>query len=216
MAARHRTLLTSAAAVLAFAAGTAALEATAFGPLSHHMSVHILVMNFIMPLVALAVAQGGLPSRLDGGAALAAATVAQLAALWGTHAPAVLASAMQSPALALAVQALLAGTALWFWLAVLAQRGAARWRAILALLVTGKLFCLVAVLLIFAPRELYPAMAPHAGHAAGASTISDQHLAGLLMVTACPVTYVLAAVVITAQWLREIARQDAAPAERGA
>jgi putative membrane protein len=203
-----------APAALAFAAGTMMLDAAALAPLSHHMSTHILLMNLVAPLVALAMTQDGLPTaRLASGPVLAAATVAQLAVLWATHSPAVLASAMKGPAVALAVQAMLAGSALWFWLAVLAQRGVSRWRALLALLVTGKLFCLLAVLLIFAPREIYPAMAHGAGHAA-APAMSDQHLAGLLMMTACPLTYVLAAVVITARWLKEIARQDAAPAER--
>jgi putative membrane protein len=57
---------------------------------------------------------------------------------------------------------------------------------VLALLLTGKLTCLLAVLLVFAPRALYP-------HAA----LADQQFAGLLMLAACPLSYLGAALVIT-------------------
>jgi len=64
------------------------------------------------------------------------------------------------------------------------------------------------VLLIFAPRLLYPGLA-HSGHVVG-SPLTDQHLGGLLMVVVCPLTYVLAGVVISTLGLKQIAsEQDA-------
>jgi putative membrane protein len=111
------------------------------------------------------------------------------------------------------MQLSLFASALWFWLAVIADRGAFRWRALFALLMTGKLFCLLGVLLVFAPRLLYGDQATgHSWHTpVTPHAFADQHLAGLLMLVVCPLTYVLAAVVIAAQGLRDLARVDSAP-----
>jgi putative membrane protein len=63
------------------------------------------------------------------------------------------------------------------------------------------------VLLIFAPRLLYKLpMQAHAGHAAWPLTgMEDQQLAGLIMVSACPLSYVLAGVIAAAQMLHGLA-----------
>jgi putative membrane protein len=124
------------------------------------------------------------------------ATVLQLAALWALHAPPILTVAMQRPAMHLVFQTALLGCAVWFWLAIFAARGQEGWRSILALLVTAKLFCLLGVILVFAPRALYASM-----HASADHTLADQQLAGLLMLTACPLTYLVAGVAIAARWL---------------
>jgi putative membrane protein len=50
------------------------------------------------------------------------------------------------------------------------------------------------VLLTFAPRALY-ASHTHLG------TLDDQQLAGLIMLIACPATYLLAAVILAGRWL---------------
>jgi putative membrane protein len=95
--------------------------------------------------------------------------------------------------------------ALWFWLAVLSDRSTMRWRALFALLITGKLFCLLGALLVFAPRLLYGGIAAHGPLAGDDGALADQHLAGLMMLAVCPLTYVLAGVVIAAQWLSDLA-----------
>jgi cytochrome c oxidase assembly factor CtaG len=46
-------------------------------------------------------------------------------------------------------------SALWFWWTLLRLPLGARWQAIPILLLTGKFACLLATLLIFAPRVLY-------------------------------------------------------------
>jgi putative membrane protein len=109
--------------------------------------------------------------------------------------------------------------ALCFWKAVLALSGSASWKSILALLVTGKLACLLGVLLIFAPRLLYLALA--GGHVHGGvhdlvvtSSLADQQLAGLLMIAACPLSYLLAGVVIATRMIRDLGRLDYAIASR--
>jgi putative membrane protein len=114
------------------------------------------------------------------------------------------------------MQLSLCAAAAIFWLAVLSQRSAALWRAMLALLLTSKLYCLLGVLLLFAPVSLYSEVDLSHGHATHA--LEDQQMAGLLMLLACPPTYVLVGVFIAAKWVREIARPDHvgwAPEEKG-
>jgi putative membrane protein len=169
-----------------------------FGPMAQHMAMHILAMNLAAPLIAMFL----LRTRplAPTGRALALATVLQLALLWAWHAPGVLASALHDPVLHVAMQLSLFAAALWFWLAVLAQKGAARWLAMAALLITGKLFCLLGVLLVFTPRVLY---------SPGVVALPDQQLAGLLMIAACPATYVAVGVVIAWRWLAELGPAEA-------
>lgn len=173
----------------------------AIGLLSGQMVAHILLMNLAAPLLALA----WLGARPPPAAARALwpATVTQLALLWLFHVPAVagLAGAWLPH---LAMQLLLLASALWFWLAALAP-GARRWQALLALLLSGKLFCLLGVLLVFAPRLLYPE-----GALCGASSLADQQLAGLLMLVACPASYLVAAVVVAVRWLGVLEGGDGA------
>ena len=65
----------------------------------------------------------------------------------------------------------------------------------MALMVSAKLFCLLGILMILAPRALY------AGHHGAAIDLADQHLAGLLMITACPLTYLALATFLAARWI---------------
>ena len=168
----------------------------AFGHLAAQMLVHILLMNAVAPLLALA-----FRDVVRGRASLLVpATVVQVAVLWAWHAPPVLEAAMQSGVLHVMMQASLLLAAFWFWSAVFAGREA-HWRAILALLVTGKLVCLLGVLLVFAPRALYGGPA---GHGLAGTLLADQQLAGLLMLVACPATYVAAGIVVAARWLGRI------------
>jgi putative membrane protein len=190
--------------------GAVALAAAApLGALAHHMATHLLLMNAVAPLVALAVranARTTVP-RPFSTRAVVAASVIQFALLWGWHAPPALALAMRMPAVHAAMQVSCLAVALWFWLAILADRSAMRWRALFALLITGKLFCLLGALLVFAPRLLYGDSVAHGLKVADPdAALADQHLAGLLMLAVCPLTYVLAGVVIAAQWLSDVAR----------
>jgi putative membrane protein len=87
--------------------------------------------------------------------------------------------------------ATLLGASAWFWLVILGARGGARWSAVLALLLTSKLFCFLGVLYVLAPRILYPDLPSTDGSHGLPTGLSDQQLAGLLMLIACPVCYVL-------------------------
>ena len=185
--------LTSAGAVLAVGAIIALSDD--LGPQARHMGLHILSMNVVAPVLA-----GVMITHRQGPGArpswLWIATLVQIAVLWVSHAPTVQAAAMTIPGLRLATHGLLMAAALSFWMALLSLPNARRWHAIPALLLTGKLVCLLAALLIFAPRALYGSDQTHglAVHA-----LDDQHLAGLLMIAACPLSYLVAAVVVTVQ-----------------
>lgn len=195
-------------------AGAFALSIWPLGPLAGHMSAHILLMNALAPAVAIAGLewQRTAPVYRTATASLPLAGAVQIAVLWIAHAPPVMTVTMSNAAAHIIVQVVLLAAALWFWFAVLGQTGAARWRAIVALLITGKLFCLLAALLVFAPRALYPVELAHAHHVAAAvDPLADQYLAGLLMLVVCPLTYVLAGVLIAERWLRELRDQDALP-----
>jgi putative membrane protein len=174
-------------------------DADAAGPLAVHMAGHIILMNMLAPLAAiimLALFPRALRRSLSSGGMLASATVVQIVALWAAHAPIFLAgSGIAWHALSLTV---LFSIALLFWLTVFLQTSQHFWSALFALLVTGKLFCLLGVLLVFAPRSLYLLQSGHEAHF-GPITIEDQQLAGLLMLLACPLSYLLAGVVIASR-----------------
>ncbi|OCK55115.1 hypothetical protein LMTR3_09015 [Bradyrhizobium sp. LMTR 3] len=165
------------------------------------MMLHIASMNIIAPLVAALI----VTRRHTGGTRpcwLWTATFLQIVLLWTWHSPAVHHLLLRSPAAGLTFHAALLLAALFFWLSLLTTSAASRWQTIPALLLSGKLTCLLAALLIFAPRTLYG----FTGHLADAPkhfslhhALEDQHLAGLLMITACPLSYLVAAVIITVQ-----------------
>lgn len=169
-----------------------------FGPLSLGMGGHILLMNLVAPIIAVWAARSSLPLRRPF-AGLAVPATVQLLLLWGWHAPPSLAAAMDSSGLHWAMQISLLSAALWFWIAVVRATAGGQWRAIAALLMTSKLFCLLGVLLTFASYPLYPALTHHG--ATALDPLADQQLAGLMMLVACPLSYLVAAVVVASNWL---------------
>jgi putative membrane protein len=189
----------SAAALLAGC--VSALLAFDLGPLSRPMLFHIVAMNIAAPISAIAVARlfvceanVDLVRRL-----LWPATVTQVLLLWAWHAP-ISGAVSHHTVQHLVMLASLFVVATAFWLAVVASFGRSAWQAILALLATGKLVCLLGTLLVFAPRVLYSV---HAGlDSSHHSTIADQQLAGLLMIAACPLSYVLAGIVQSVQMIQ--------------
>lgn len=181
------------------------LPAFEMGQLSTQMACHVGLMNVAAPLMASAWRHriAGIEKAAGNSAGLWSATALQLVFLWGWHVPAVHHFAITSTPGLIAMHAALFLAALFFWRMVLAPRGSARWKSIVALLVTGKLACLLGVLLIFAPRLLYPAAAGHE------HTLADQQFAGLIMIAACPLSYLLAGIVVAARLIKDVARLSA-------
>jgi putative membrane protein len=195
--------LTSASAV--FLVGLIVVSSAELGPQARHMGLHILSMNVAAPLAA-ALMVTHWRVREPRPSWLWVATIGQVAAVWILHAPPVHTAAMMSPAIALAAHGALLMAALVFWILLLSLPDGRRWHALPALLLTGKLVCLLAALLVFSPRALYPA-----GHRHGATIqlTDDQQLAGLLMIAACPLSYLVAAIVIAAQLINREPAADA-------
>jgi putative membrane protein len=178
-----------------------------FGVQSQHMATHILSMNILAPLLgATVLARWKIPER--GGSQLWFTTAVQLALLWAWHTPALQSVSLHLPGVMVVFHAALLLAATAFWVSVFALSGPARWQAIPALLLTGKLVCLLAALLVFSPRAIY-ASAAHA-----ANDLDDQHLAGLLMIAACPLCYLVAAVVMTVHLIGSQQPQQARPSTR--
>ena len=160
-------------------------------PLATQMAIHILAMNCLAPVLILALRRSSAwTHRRFGGLALV--TTVQLVAIWSAHAPALLDTVHGHLTWMLLLHLALFLVALWFWHEVIATAGDRRWRSVVALLITAKLFCLLGALMVFA----------------GAT--EDTQMAGLLMLFACPVTYLLAAGVIARRWLLDV---EARPAQ---
>ncbi|MGE7468203.1 cytochrome c oxidase assembly protein [Bosea sp. NPDC003192] len=162
------------------------------------MLQHLALMNVVAPLVALSLSGRGPFAP----ASLLLAGFVQLVALWVWHAPTVQHLAASSSAAQAALMSVLAGAAIWFWCALIA---ASQWRGLIALLLTGKLACLLGALLIFAPRDLYNLDGlVLALCTTGPSSLADQQLAGLLMITACPLSYLVTSVALAARMLARL------------
>lgn len=177
------------------------------GPLSQHMLNHIALLGVAAPLSAWTLRNLFPPVT---GRVLATATIVQVVLIWVWHLPPVFDAAVHGSALLhAATVASLYGAGLMFWCAILSLADRRLWQAILALLVTGKLFCLFAAVLVFSPRVLYDVHLAHAAHAAHSpfSALDDQQLAGLIMIAVCPLTYVAAGVAIAVRWLWALERR---------
>lgn len=170
-----------------------------------HMLLHVLMMSAVAPLgIAalrmtahrMAAHRMAAPRWLRGRAwhmrpsQLWLATGLQLAVFLYWHSPAAMTHAMHAWSGALLLQVSLLVAAALFWWCIAGLHRDKAWHAIAALLVTGKTFCLVAVILTFAPRPLYHMM-----------SVGDQQLAGLIMITLCPLTYVASALWLCRRWL---------------
>ena len=221
-AGRWTPVACAAAAVVAV--GAIAISVLDMGPLSAHMAAHIAAMNVAAPLLAIVTVaiDAARRPRSDGGARggvdrLWLAAAAQLTLLWAWHVPSLQSWAMSSSLRLICMHGSLLVAAFYFWVTILDLSAQRRWQAIFALLVTGKLACLLASLLTFSPRLLYQPSAEHVGHAAHAGltyALEDQHLAGLLMILACPLSYLLAGVGVATQILRDVRHRPGMSADR--
>jgi len=177
------------------------LPSNALGRFSAHMAAHIAAMNVLAPLCAITVLS--VTRRRIGSEPFWAAVALQITMLWAWHLPAAQHFSGHGLTGPLLMHGSLFLAALAFWTSLLRLQGQQRWHGVLGLLVTGKFSCLLAALLVFAPRPLYPS-SHYLSHA-----LDDQQLAGLLMITACPLSYVVAGIVMTVQLINDFpARTD--------
>jgi putative membrane protein len=176
------------------------------GPLAQHMTIHVLAMSVAAPLLVL----WRQPSEKAVPPMMGLALSVQILLLYGWHIPTVTAFAAQSWFLSLLMHISLFLSALYFWRCVVDASSDRPWVALGGLLLAAKLFCLMGVLLTFAPRPLYLEMfwlCLPTGSAL--SPLADQQSAGLLMLIACPLIYIAAATYVVARWLAEVDRRAA-------
>lgn len=175
-------------------------SAAVFGPRSAHMASHILTMNVVAPL-----AGGGWGRRrlakgvCASNRALVAGFTLQIVVFYAWHLPGVVGTGQSHPYFHAAMHLALFASGFLFWAAILSLEDAALWRGVIALTLTGKLACLLGALLLLAPRLI--------GGDAGAGSVEaldDQRMAGLLMLAACPLCYLVIAVHMAAKWLSDV------------
>lgn len=168
------------------------------GHVTHHMALHIATMNVVAPVVAwlLREVRFARLDRLSAGLGVAAAL--QLGLLWLLHVPAAFALMGSSTLFSAPMHAVLLAISFVFWRQVFAVAAASPWKSIVALLLTGKIVCLLGVLLLLADRPIY--VVAH-GDRIMQSSLADQQAAGLLMLIGCPMTYIAGAVLVVASWL---------------
>lgn len=198
--------------IAAIAIGQSAIAHLPLGPRSAHMAAHILTMNAAAPGLAVAVIALGRANlrAFASGRVLVVAAVLQITLLWTSHAPRIVALSFGKPWTHAIMQATLLAASLAFWLAVLSEEGVPRWRAVVAVLLTGKLFCLLGALLLFAPRLLYADVTLNQGHGPSglSASLADQQAAGLMMLAACPLCYAGVGIAIAARWMRDLESAD--------
>lgn len=188
--------------------GAAALALAWLGPLprlapgafSAHMTMHMAAVAVAAPLIAVGLAGGALDPARRWPLLFAPlpASVVELVAVWGWHAPALHHLARHSLWGLVAEQATFLGSGLWVWLAAVGGQGRERTGAgVVALLLTSMHMTLLGALLALASRPLYA----HA--AAGAlSPLDDQHLGGAIMLVVGGVAYLTGGVWLMARLVR--------------
>lgn len=194
-AARRRRLMLAwawALAMILYVSPLCALSSAFFSVrVVHHMALVLL----IAPLLAI-----GLDPwlrRLPSPPWICTAVSA--AVFWIWHAPAPYAQALSSDAVYALMQSTLLASAVLFWLAV---RRAEPVLALVMILATTVQTGLLGALITFSARPLY---APHFMSASswGISALDDQQIAGVVMWAPGSIAYLVAAMMIGWQWLRE-------------
>lgn len=167
-------------------------------PLARHMFQHAVTMNLVAPVIVWILTDHW--SRRVSVLQLVLLTALQIGLLWAWHSPTIFVNVHADGLLTGAMHVSLLVAAVLFWRSIVNASRARPFWSVAALLVTGKLYCLYGVLLVFASRQLFA----DAGHHHHAITSSDQQLAGLIMISACPLTYIAAAVAIVVRWMQTI------------
>lgn len=177
-------------------AGLVALAALWAGPLpglaparfSAHMAMHMGVVALAAPLIALGLAGGHFdPSRrYPAMFNPVAASIFELAAVWGWHAPALHHAARHATGVLVVEQATFLAAGLWLWLAAFGAGRGSRleraWIGVAGLLFTSIHMTLLGAIFVLTPRALYAAVTtPEA--------LWEQHLGGGIMLLAGGVSY---------------------------
>ncbi|ACM02085.1 cytochrome c oxidase assembly protein [Cereibacter sphaeroides] len=195
--------------LLPLGVGLAALAGLWGGPLPDlarvsfvwHMMLHLGVILGAAPLIALGLARLA-PLRTAWPVLFAgAASLLELAVVWGWHAPRLHEAAALDPTLFRIQQATFLGAGVLVWLPGLAPGRAAAGAGLLAMLFSLMHMTMLGVLLTLSPRLLY---APEiCGTAFGLAPLDTQRLGGAMMAVAGLGPYLVGAAVFTMRLTRE-------------
>lgn len=197
-------LLIAGCAALAFV-WSGAVPVLAPGPLTSHMVVHVTVVAVAAPLLAFAAAGGAfdLSRRWRLLSAPIAAMLLELFVVWGWHVPVLHHLARTTTAALVAEQASFLGVGLLLWLTAFGGRDADSrpklGAGVIALLMTSMHMTLLGALITLAPRVLY-------GHAAGgaaASLMTDQQIAGMVMLFGGATSYLAGGLYLVRRLLQD-------------
>jgi putative membrane protein len=196
--------------------GLATLAATWLGPLpglasqsfAAHMTMHIAVVAVAAPLLALAIAG----TRVDPVRVMprllspVPASLIELVIVWAWHVPALHHAARHDTGAFLLEQAAFISAGVWLWIAAIGgdgeQRRTRAGSGVVALLFTSIHMTLLGALFALANRSLFH----------HSSTITDQHLGGVIMLLVGGASYLIGGLGLTAVALRATSprRQESA------
>ncbi|WP_244493662.1 cytochrome c oxidase assembly protein [Aureimonas sp. AU4] len=181
------------------------LPARAETSFAAHMVMHMGVVAFAAPLLALGLSRSGLLRRGGSGRFVLLAALAEFLLIWGWHAPALHDAARQRLALLVLEQGsfLLAGLLLWTTaLGTLGpHRLATRTAGAAGLLVTSMHMTLLGALLLLAPRPLYEC-GDICSPFSTLTPLEDQQLGGTIMLIVGGSTYLAGGIALLAGVLR--------------
>jgi len=195
---------------VALAAGLLVVAAIWLGPFfgpwreafSAQMVAHVGLVAIAAPLIVV-----GLPDRWRAGHAMPAilpviASLAELLAVWGWHAPSLRGAALGSIPVAVAEQATFLLAGLFLWWTSLARSGERRHAAAgaVALLFTSIHMTLLGALLALSPRPLY-GEGDVTCFGLVLDATQDQQLGGVIMLCVGAVVYLIGGVSLVAQLL---------------
>jgi putative membrane protein len=198
--------LGAATLALAWAPQTDALLGHGFAA---HMVRHMTVVAVSAPLIALALAGGRFDPSVGRPLLFAAvpASLVELLAVWGWHAPAAHDLARESTLAFAAEQASFLVAGLWVWIACFGHDAATRAgrtaAGAVALLLTSIHMTLLGALLALAPRPLY-------AHAAHGAALDDQHLGGVVMLLVGGASYLAGGVALVARLVGNVTGREEA------
>jgi putative membrane protein len=186
------------------------MSRTAF---SAHMILHLGVVALAAPLLAIGLIHMGL--KLDGVRSLRGWTVialmAELIVVWGWHAPFLHEAAARHVGVFVLQQVSFLAVGLAVWLLGFAVRAkAAVGVAMIGFVLTLMHMTMLGMLLIFAPRLLYPAELCLG--AFGFEALDDQRFGGMLMVGWSGIAYLAGAIALG----RRLLAEESTPAMRKA
>jgi putative membrane protein len=229
----------------AYLAGLGALAVALLSPLeglagtllTAHMAQHLVLTLLAAPLLALGApslpsiwgAPAALRPRLhrwrlpaawrarlaSPGMAIVAA-LAHIGVLWLWHVPTLYEAAVRSTAVHVVEHAMMLGTAVWLWWALIGSTGPRRRASpvsALAMFLLATLTVGIGVLLTFSPHTVYPVYLPGA-EAWGLTALEDQQQAGAMMWSISGIVYMAAGAATFGVWLARAQRDSDGPEGR--